>query len=374
VEEAGAVAAVIAHPSAPAIDEGALYRCLEQRLAALIPLCGLAAQRSTIQSAYRLLCAEPLTLPAGRRPLRGSRLNADGTPFQFALAVGKSGPRLGFITDTGSPLAGNAERLAAARHCLGNVLRMAGDGKSLPRLSDLLDELAPANDPDLLADEAGAVWIGTAFAPGHAPRIKLYLNAKWGRQPGERWSRLATFASRLGFARPWEVARAGIEQLEPLGMSLTVATGAEPAARIYLSGYGLSLDYYERLASGHGGPGFARLVRDFGETVLADDCRHPTRSAVWSVGFEHGATVDCKLELCGHCTFASDTRARERCGEWLRRTEASTETYEHVVETLSGGVASSVGASLHAYVGVGARREQPYSTFYFNPATEARRV
>ena len=349
------------------VEAPSLYDCVGARLDALIPSFGLLAERTTIKHAYRLMCREPLALSAGRRPLRLSRLNADGTPFQFGLTLGTSGSPLQFVTETGTPLAGNVERAAAARRSIHQVAALTGTREGLSLVAELLSEFAPPEDPDLLADDAGALWIGAAFAPGRTPQLKVYVNAKWGRQEA-RWARLAAFADRVGAGHEWKSRRGLFDELEPLGISLTLAAGAAPAARIYLGGYGRSFSYYERLAAACSGPAFAQLLRRYGQTMLANDYRYPSRSAVWSLGTVAGSLVDCKLELCGHCAFDGDVRIRARSVEWLPQMNVSPELYLRVVDVLSGGAPSPVDARLHAYVGVGMNRGRPYSTFYFNPA------
>jgi hypothetical protein len=358
---------VTAQTDLPQVAAPSLYDCVGARLDALIPSFGLLAERTSIKHAYRLMCCESLGVSTGRRPLlRMSRLNADGTPFQFGLTLGASGSPLQFVTETGPPLAGNTERAAAARRTIHQLAALTGTREGLTLVTELLSEFAPPEDPDLLAEDAGALWIGAAFAPGHSPRLKIYVNAKWGRQEA-RCARLASFADRVGAAHEWEARRGLVDELEPLGISLTLAAGAAPAARIYLSGYGRSFSYYERLAAACGGPVFAELLRRYGQTMLADDYRYPSRSAVWSLGTVAGSLIDCKLELCGHCAFASDALIRTRCVEWLAQVNVSPELYLRVVDVLSGGTPSAVDARLHAYLGVGMNRGQPYSTFYFNP-------
>lgn len=355
----------------PDVAAASVYERLGGQLDALIPSFGLAGDRPLIRRAYELLCGESLRLPVGVRPLRGSRLNADGTPFQLALTLGASASPLQFVAEPGPTDARNAERATAARSCIPRLARLVGATEWLPRIFELLDRMAPAHDPDLLGDEAGAVWIGAAFAPARTPRLKVYVNAKWGAEAA-RWDRLATFANDAGFGGEWRGIRARVEQLEPLGVSLTVAAGAPPAARIYLSGYGRSFGYHEALAGACGGPSFARLLGRYGETLLEDDYRNPTRSAVWSVASEAGSIVDLKFELCAHCAFDSDARARACCVEWLREMAVSPALYLRVVDALSRDRPGGAAASLHQYVGVGVRRARPYSTFYFNPAAGLR--
>jgi len=351
------------------LDAGAppsLYASVGARLDALVPWFGLEDQRATIRRAYALLCSRSLRIPAGVRPLHGSRLNEDGTPFQLAVAVASSGARLQFVADVGPLSAGAAERAAAARRCLRRLARAFGASAWVPHLIEVFDELAPPDDPDLLADDAGPAWMGVSFAAGRAASLKLYVNARWGRADA-RWARLTALAEVAGVAREWQEAHLRAAALEPLGVSLTVADGAAPTYRIYLGGYGRRFRDYEELAHDCGGAALAGLVRRYGRTLLGAGYDHPTRSAVWSLGAEEGSFVDHKLELCGHCAFADDVQARGRCLEWLRAIGAPPAPYVRLVDLLSGSGLGTRGR-LHAYLGVGSSRGRPYSTFYFNPA------
>ena len=346
------------------LDTPSLYTSVVERLDALVPSFGLEGRRETIRKAYELLCRRSLQLPAGRRPLHGSRLNEDGTPFQLALALAGPTARLQFVSDIGPLSGGNAERGVAARRCLPRIARVLGASMWVAHLSEVLDELAPQDDPDLLADDSGVVWVGVSFAAGRPPALKVYINARWGCEDA-RWARLATFAEIARVTRGWCDVRARAAALEPLGVSLTVAAGGSPKYRSYLGGYGRPFGYYEDLARVCGGTALAGLVRRFGRVVLAEGYHRPTRSAVWSIGAEDGSFVDRKLELCGHCVFEDDEKARERALAWLRATGTSAAPYVRVVDVLSGERSRS---RLHAYLGVGANRGRPYSTFYFNPA------
>jgi hypothetical protein len=343
-----------------------LYDAIGERLHAMIAAFGLQGQQNRVNRAYELLCRQSRGIPAGSRPTHGSRLNADGTPVQIALGLAGTTTRLQFVADIGPLGAGSDTRMSAARACipaLASVLRVS---PLVERLSDLLDDLVPLDDPELRANDAGPLWLGAAFGRDCAPSLKVYVNAKWG-DADARWARLAAVAGRMGVALEWSGAEACASALEPLGVSVTVAHDAEPNARFYLGGYGRSFEYYEEVARASGGPDLARLLRRFGRTFLGDDYAYPTRSAVWSFGCERGSFVDYKLELCAHCAFADDDHARARCLEWLRAIDVSSALYARLVDLFAGGQPRANGM-LHAYVGVGAKRGRPYSTFYFNPA------
>lgn len=347
-----------------------LYEYVGARLRAMIPAFRLESDRATIERVYELLCRESLALPAGRRPLRASRLNADGTPFQFSLTLGRSRPSLQFVAETGPPSASNSERLRAALQGACDVAHLLGATDSFARTRELVDQAAPADDPAFIADHAGCAWVGAAFASGGVARLKVYVNASWGREDA-RWSRLSAFAESAELGPRWRSLEPLVRrELEPLGISVAVGRDAATTTRVYLRGYGTSFRYYERLAGVCGGPGFADHLRQYGRTLLGDDYRYPSRAVVCSLGAEAGSLVDFKFELCAHCVFDDDRRARARCLEWLRHTGIDPTLYLRVVDLLSSAVGGVAGTQVHAYVGIGTTRGRRYSTFYLNPGAK----
>jgi len=344
-----------------------LYDVIDDRLAGLIALLGLRRQATTIGRTYELLCSESLALPVGTRPPRRSRLNADGTPFQLALALGAGAPALQFLAETGAPPADNGARLAAAREAIEELAPQFGAGRSLARARALLDELAPAGARDLLADEAGAIWLGASFASGRRPSLKIYVNLKWGAEASRR-ARLEKFAAATGLATPWELVEPLVAgRLEPLGVSLDLAAGRATAGRIYLSGYGRSVREHERLAGACDGA-LRHSLRRYFAILLGDDRHRPTRSTVFSLGGRAGTPPDYKLELCAHCALPSDADALERSLEWLDEIGVSPAPYVGALDVLSDGPLSRATTDLHVYLGVGVRQGAVYSTFYLNPA------
>ena len=365
-------------PSLPPVEEhadpiagahcGSLYRHIAAQLDTLIPLLGLQPARSLVARSYQLICREALAFEPGRRPLRPSRVNADGTPFQLSLALGASGARLQFLCDTGAPGQSAAERLTSDRARIRGLAQLFGAQRALSSVESLVEKLAPPTDHALRMDHAGATWIGAGFSPRHPPRLKVYVNAKWGEQTA-RWARLAAFAGRFGLSDAWLPLREMVDgELEPLGVALVIGARAPVTGRIYLSGYGKPFAYLQALGRTYGGSAFEDQVRQWGRTLLREDYRYPTRSVVCSLGIEERGTTDFKVELCGHCAFDSDAQALARCAQWLRNVTVDPAVYEQVVALLSTGAPSSSAATLHAYVGIGSGHGTPESTFYFNPA------
>lgn len=338
------------------------------RLERLVELLELDSMRPVITRSYELLCSDSLGMPCDRRPPRASRLNADGTPFQFSLTLGRERPPLQFLTEIGTPGARTEHQLATCRQRLGDLSGLFGAQASLPYLSALLADMAPDDDPDLLGDEGGAVWLGAAFSRERGAQLKLYVNAKWGPQE-DRWARLGRFAGHAGVGPAWTAIRATLgDALQPLGVAVAVGADGRVGSRMYLSAFGERVGYYERLATRHGGRTFGQYLGGYLRTVLQDDYEHPTRAAVCSFGAQSGTFGDFKVELCGHCALPSDLAARARFETWLLQSGVDPGLYLQTVQLLTHGAPDAERAQLHAYAGVGIRGNEPYSTFYFNPA------
>ncbi|MDQ1718724.1 MAG: hypothetical protein QOE89_2677 [Pseudonocardiales bacterium] len=345
-----------------------LYDHVRQQITALLPAYGLSPATSIVVGAYELLCKESLALPRVSALPGRSRLNADGSPFQFALTLPHRVPALQFLTETGPPDATTAAGLAGAHDKVRRLLTLFGASDQVAQTTAWLEDVAPRRDVDLLGAEGGAIWLGAAFASENSPKLKIYLNAKWG-QVAARWSRIASFAAHLDAAQGWKlIQKQAFGELEPLGIALVLGAGSAPTGRIYLSGYGKPTGYYEELAGRCGWPTFGVQLRRYFRSMLREDCRYPTRSAVCSFGIRGGVVVDMKVELCAHCAFDSDVDVRDRSVSWLREAGTERSPYLEMLELLTGEAADSRAAGVHAYLGLGSQHDQPITTFYFNPA------
>ena len=166
--------------------------------------------------------------------------------------------------------------MRAARATMREAAELIGAEAELAALSPFLFELAPEDAPALRADPAGAFWIGAAFAPGAAPRLRVYVNGSWGSRPAQS-ARLRRFAAHFDRAEAWDRGRGAIPPaLAPLGLALTLAPGGKVRGAIYLRAFGLRLSDYAALASVASGQANAERIRAFGAALLGADAAHPT--------------------------------------------------------------------------------------------------
>jgi hypothetical protein len=316
---------------------------------------------------HDMLFSDSCSYPADGRPPRRSALNVDGTPVQLGLTLGgRRGSRLQFLGEVGAAGWSNDQRLVAARDRLRRLVRLVGAERSLAQLEMLADELLPAADRELLAEHAGAMWLGAEFVPGGRPQAKLYCNARWGAESG-RWQRLERLATRLGAAADWRKLRALEDDgLEPLGAALGATGDGGLAGRVYLNGYGIGWDRLAVLGTRFAGAKFAENLAQFGTVLLGDQSRWPARSVVCSFAIGTGRLGDVKVELCAHCAFDSDVDVQRRCVNWLGTGQG--EVYSKAVAVIAPLGLNGTAVTLHSHVGVSSRDEQ---TFYFNPRPPA---
>ena len=343
------------------------YDYVSSQVAALIARFDLRESRAQIMQTYQDICRDSLAFPHGTRPPDHSRINHDGTPIQYAVTIGSAHHTLQFLGEAGSPGITGAERMRVNRECIATVTQRFGADRVLSAVTPLLDVLAPNTNVDLLADPGGAYWIGAAFTAKREPRLRIYINARWGKEQ-DRWARLSRFAAHFGESAQWrDIAARLAPHLQPLGTAITLNGDKPPVGRIYLSAYGKHMPFYEELADAYGGVDFMRQVRAFGRCMLGDDYAYPTQTAVCSFGFGENPILDFKFELCAHCLFASDAQAVARLRAWFEAAGLDAADYWDMLDILSEGFVSDKAPDLHCYVGIGLRRGAPYATLYLKP-------
>lgn len=344
-----------------------VYSYVGGQIATLIPQFGLQPLRPQIMQTYEKICRESLAFYLGTRPADYSRINHDGTPFQYAVTLGSPLRSLLFLSEAGMPGLPGAERIRVNRDCIATVAKSLQADAALASVTNLLDELAPNTHADLLADPAGAFWTGVAFASGREPQLRIYTNARWGSER-ERWSRLRRFASYFGSLKLWQrLENTLAPDMKPLGTAVTLGGETPPTGRIYLTAYGKHAAYYEELAKSISGDTFKHVLQQCAKCLLGDDYLYPTQTAVCSFGFGAGPALDFKFELCAHCLFASDVEATSRLQSWFAAASLDPTDYFDLLDILSEGHLSNRAPELHCYVGVGLKQGETYATVYLKP-------
>lgn len=345
------------------------YGYFASQLSTLISGFGLRHESERVLGAFGIICGDCLRTPRDRPPPNFSRINFDGLPLQYSLALGAFEPTLQFIGEAGAAGSSAAARLKVNTETISRLVGLLGLDKLTFPLPELLREMVPESDPHLLCGHADTLWLSPSFSPSARPRLTVYINVRWGDEDGRR-RRLARFASYLGDETLWGDFRDFTDgEMEPLGAAVTLAADSPPTGRVYVSAFGKSLEYYANLTRALTDTRFERLFRRFMKTMLSEDCQYPTRSVVCSVRIGPGGATDFKFELCGHCAFESDTQAKSRHMNWLSSIGVDAAPYLSLLDALAGGRLNATSAVAHAYTGVGLKAGMPYSTIYLKPDT-----
>lgn len=347
--------------------ENSWYELVATQLQALIPRLGIDEASAKLYQAYDLICRTSLGCPV-EPGTRSSRLNLDGTPIQFALALGHPTVPLQFLSEAGNPdmsLSEARQFIDTTVRALTGLLRLRGDVDSI---LNLIHKTSGVDARDLDPDRGGKFWVGAGFASGGKSGVKIYLNGKSGT-PSERWLRFEDFAQYFGAAKAHQQLRQLVDgKMTPLGMAVSLQHAENPHGRIYLSGYGNSVPYYEHLLRHFAGSQSIEPFRQYTQVMLGNDRVYPTQSVVFSVCFEQGAEAppDVKIEFCGHCLFQGDVEARDRCLEWLTLRDINPRAYTDQLEVLAGQL-SATKVNTHVYLGLGWKKQREYTTIYLKP-------
>jgi hypothetical protein len=343
------------------------YELVAEHLQALIPKAGIEDASAQLYRAYALICRASLggQVEPGTR---SSRLNLDGTPIQFALDLGHSTVPLQFLSEAGEPNMSHSESrefIDETVRELSALLQLRGD---LDSILNLIHRAAAVDAQARASDRTGTFWVGAGFGSGGKSAVNIYINGKGGT-PGERWSKFQTFAEFFGADRIRRKLKALLAgRMTPLGMAISLRPDENPAGRIYLSGYGNPVSYYENLLHHFGGDQCVDLFQQYTHVMIGSDHACPTQSTVFSVGFGESAEAppDIRIEFCGHCLFQGDLQARDRCLQWLRLRNIDLRAYSDQLEVLAGQMSQS-RVNTHVYLGLGWKKQQEYTTIYLKP-------
>lgn len=356
--------------SRAAEDRNPAARCwfdyFNTQLGLVLESLGLHPQRDVILTAFEIIGAESFG-SFSTEPPRFSRINLDGLPLQYALALGAFEPTLQFVSEARVPRSSNLAHIKLSKEKIETLCRLLLMDEGTFALTKLLDEMVPETDPDLLSDHAGALWISPSFTRHKSPKLTLYMNAKWGSAKKQK-DRLERFASYFCAEAHWEkFAALAEDEMQPLGVAVNLSKESQATGRIYLSTFGKRVDYFADLARALNNRSLDVLIERYATITLAAASMYPTQSAVCSIGIGMTRDPELKIELCGHCAFANDVDAKARCLEWLAYMNIDSQPYLQLLEILSEGCLNPTSSVLHAYVGIGIKEGQPYSTIYLKP-------
>jgi hypothetical protein len=349
----------------PEIRSSAVDRGIVQ-LDELLADFDLAGQAPLARAVFAAICRRPLSLSAGERTAFPSRLNADGSPLQYATIVGQAARGIRFVADPRSAAGNGASRMRDAARDFTTVAALVGARAELASLTPLLDDIAPSGSRELGSSPAGVFWVGAAFTAGAAPRLRIYVNGAWGSRAEQR-GRMRRFAEHFGRAGTWDAVSAGFPSaLAPLGLAVTVARGEPLRGALYLRAFGIRVSEYAALARAAAGAANADQISAFGAEVFGAHVAHPTPSAALSFAFGPEPALATELEFCTHCLYRDDSEARDALEAIFAGAGVNPAPYRKLVRALAPPNFPPGPPRFHAFFGASAR-SGGYSV-YLNPA------
>jgi hypothetical protein len=311
-----------------------------------------------LYQAYELICRDSLAPHPGTSATLSSTLNHKGTPVQIALALGRSEAPLQFLGETRNPSQMQAPKLEFIGKRLRKLSAPLEPKGDLDSLAGLIHRSTGANVDNASSNLGGTFWIGANYAKAGAAGIRIYINGKSGRE-NEQWSRVDDFTPYFGtLEKQQELRQIVTGKMTPLGMAISLTQDRDPTGRLYLSGYGNSVSYYEDLLRQCSGVQHVDVLPD-------DDRDCSTQSVVFAVGIGSGQDrrSDMKFEFCGHCLFQSDWESREHCMRWLALQKIDARAYIKLLEVIAGQVSPDEIRN-HIYEGLGGKQSQAYNPIH----------
>jgi hypothetical protein len=348
--------------------ERSWYDLVAEQLQALTHTFGIEQTSVHLYQAYELICKDFFALHPGAPATRTSTLHHDGTPVQFMLTFGRPDlPKqsLRAAGDAGRSRTGRIEVIEKRLRKLSSMLQLKVDVDSI---AALINRTAAMHARSASPDRGGTFWIGASFANEGKAGLKIYINGRSGAE-NERWARVENFAEYFcAFENQQELRQLLAGKMTPLGMAISLTQDESPAGRVYLSGYGNCVSYYEDLLRHCSGVQYLNVFRRYTEAMLEEDNDSSQQSVVFSVGLRRNreGRTDVKVEFCGHCLFQSDRQAREHCLRWLALQKLDARAYVELLEAIAGQM-SPPDISKLIYSGLGSKQPQEPTGIYMTP-------
>ncbi|MCA9773434.1 MAG: hypothetical protein KC466_13555 [Myxococcales bacterium] len=153
------------------------------------------ARRQTLRSVFECLTAGALDRPPSP-PFSGlSRINADGLPFQWSLAVGAAGRSVRFLCEAGMPGTSARARYRTSRERLWKACEILDVSPPTTFDNVVVRRLMP-DVGDWPAHWRSGLWFGVG-ATAEGIGLKPYLNLNRGA-PIDRWRRVGRILQDLG--------------------------------------------------------------------------------------------------------------------------------------------------------------------------------
>ena len=345
---------------------------LAENVRTLCAYYGLAGEGELLADVVYRLTKECLA-PAARPYWRSfSAINGTGVPCQVSVSLGRSVRALRLLTEVGTPGTCMAERIRDSSVRLREIIELLGMHSAAPEVNELFARLLP-KDPSGLGQWTGGIWFAVAAMAGRAPRLRLYINQRWGTI-ADRYRRLSRLL--LDLNRPWAVlawhdaATFLAGSIVPYGAAVDITPTGLGAIKIYYASTGISSRYWTILLNNLHLQSLTRLVEQL-LTRWGLDPAHSQAGAVLPslvLPTHPNQPIGVKVDLSCNHTQVPDTEAIVQLSALA--TDAGIDPTEalDVLDLVYGEPLSTMSVDAIQYIGVGGGGGEPiHLNVYISP-------
>ncbi len=177
-----------------------------------------------------------------------SAINGNGLPVQLSVSLGAAAPALRVLGEVGMPGMSMPERLCLTSFRLREIIRLLDMQEAAPAINRVFAALLPP-DPEQTLRWTGGIWIGVAASAGHAVRLRLYLNQRWG-PVDERCGRVMRLLDELGWAAAQDLRRVAPQMSAaaiPYGVAFDLARNDVGRLKVYFACEQPTTEYWRGL-------------------------------------------------------------------------------------------------------------------------------
>ena len=299
---------------------------------------------------FQLLTSESLNFRSDGTQSPFSGICNDGTPWQYCCQLGAQRSSLRYLTEIGRPGTTLRDRIALSRERIAAAFQMLQFPPAALQRAGALYGLLPDRE-----ELRAGLWVAVAYVDSGRCRVRVYANNGWGDEL-ERWLRLVRCLEALGGIGYAASIRPLLplltEAFSPAGFAVTFPE-EPPVCKLYLRPIRNSWSECRKIlhftAAKRGVEFIARVEEGLGcelESV-------PNRALILSLATSlSGGPFDTKIDLCGHCLFASDIEAEKTVSRMANRFGLNQGPYRTLLDAI-GFSGWQSAPQLHSFLGVG---------------------
>jgi hypothetical protein len=314
-----------------------------------------AGQLRRLQSALRidpkeqirlLKVYEDLTRSWGHRRISEtppwSALTDDCSPFEFSVAISKTGPELRMIVEAQSELASPSGYWGASMELSRHLEKVwVADLDRLKKVESLFE---PNHDVWFVAAHGTVMW------PTARPSFKIYLNPA-ARGPSLAPNLVEKALSCIGLLPSWVSLKRHLQDGGTLHcLSLDLTSGVDACVKVYVRFPAPTLDRLSRVLEAVD-PDLARHINGFAAAVFGRSLNQLPRPALVAYNLRPGSCEPGRL-ICQLASFpfaGTDLEVSDRVARFMDHSGLEAQPYRQAVRAMSEGL-DHCDKGIHNYV------------------------